>query len=212
MGTYYTWINATKRQLLENVFDNGYKLLESCGYDSPETNALLTLLATDWYGDFVAFVPDEGSCCKISDIEQGRWQQLRNLTGEFPLDYAEDWFDDIAGLFKCAEGKSGWVSTPKGPEGDYVEQGYSGPFNRDIIQYRYIVNESTHEWYDRLRNEEIMPGFDPFPVLMALCEDYLVAGDQPVEKCGIWMGDVIRPSHEPPGEGYTDITGYYRIY
>lgn len=210
MGVYYQWINATKRQTFENVFWNGHKLFESCGYDIEETNALLTLLATDWYGDFVAFVPDEGRCCHIAPDEEGRLGILRDLTSDYPEDYAIEWFDNITGIFRCAKDKSGWFCIPKGPDGVHDEMPYEGPFDRDVVVYRYIVNETTREWYDRERSEEEFGG-DPIPLLLGLCDDYLRIDGEFADRGGQWMGDVIRPSHEPPEGDYRDITGYYSV-
>ena len=209
MGVYYTWINCTKRQLLENVFENGHKLFESCGYEVQETNALLTLLATDWYGDFVAFVPDEGRRCHVASNEGGAFGRLRELTGDYPLDYAEDWFDNITGIFKCAEGMTGWFPIPKGPDGKYIERPFEGPFDRDIVRYRYVINETKREWYDRANGGTEYDPFDPLPILLSLSENHLSVGRKPLGNDGIWMGDTIRPANKPPAGDYRDITGLY---
>ena len=59
VGEYYMWINATKREHLEpGPFGSPYKIMESCSSACAMTDALLTLLATDWAGDLVAFVGD----------------------------------------------------------------------------------------------------------------------------------------------------------
>lgn len=209
MGTYYTWANMTKKQYLNNVFKNGQKLLESCWYECPETNALCTLLATDWHGDVVAFLSDAG--LHWNEIPEGDTRlKLRSYLHDYePTEYVEDWFEDITGIFKDAQGQKGWVVEPPGPDGDYLEFDYTGPFDRDVIQYRYIVNETKREFYDR-KNQYELTGIDPLPMLMGLVLNSLYFEPDNRDASGSWIGDIVIPSHTPPQDpGYKDVTGLY---
>ena len=214
MGTYYTWANKTKRQRLHTrVFCYDFKLLESCHRGSRVTNALCTLLASDWHGDVVAFLPDQSWYWHHVPEGDTRFDEFRHMGGDSPADYAEDWYTDISGVFKDAEGKTGWMADPPGPGGDWVEFPYAGPFDREVIVYRYIVNETKRVFYDR---EGAADGFDPLPILLGLSTGYLWVESDPhpedLEPDGTWIGDVITPAHEPPDEaGYTDITGLYSL-
>lgn len=210
MGAYYLWINVTKQQKLENVFNNGFKLWDNCRYDCPQTNALLTLLASDWFGDLVVFVADVGiSFSDWPDTEQdGRFS---NLPCWPDYEYANEYYEDITGMFKCAEGET-WLDY--NPDGCSVERPYLGPFDKDIVQFRYVINESKHEWIDRKTSfdDRFGPDFDPSAILLADSLRQLQSNGKLLGFDGIWIGDVIRPSHEPPGEGFTDMTNRYRLW
>lgn len=207
LGTYWKWINSTKGQRLENIFDCGPKMFESCRYDCPQTNALLTLLASDWYGDTVVFVPDDVAGATYHGLSPEQLEAVPDVSWA-SYEYAEDYYEDIAGVFKCAKGKTWLDYDPDDPHTHFVERPYRGPFNKDIVQYCYVTNESKHEWIDRLTISDHRFGsnFDFFPYLLSDCCFGLELDGEPIGFDGIWIGDTVRPSHEPPGEGYTDMT------
>lgn len=213
MAVYYMWINFDKRQFLgSDPFACGLKVLESCWVGSDTTDAACSLLASDWNGDFVAFVGDEDDIDrpKLDEPIPIGWERMLEAAGPLPYDYAEDWYDDIAGEFEVARGKTGWFSVEKGPDGDFGERPYTGPFDRHITRYRYVVNDTKKVYYDR-GADPASGDFDPLPLLMSTSWGLLdIEGEIYCSYDGIWMGDRITPANVAPSDkAYVNVTGRY---
>lgn len=203
MGEFFEWVNFTKKENLSpNAFENSDKWGGFHWVGAESTNAALTLMAGDWRGDVVALVGDETPRGFFeSDACNDRMRSLLDFThGKDPWDYATDWFTDVSGRFRCAEGERLYVREGLGEDADWVSGFYDGPFDLDIETYPYIVNETTKEYYRRGSADE----YDPFSDLVMVIDSVLAP-----DHAGIWIGDDVHPATEPPGDDYTDITGVY---
>lgn len=144
-----------------------------------------------------------------------------------PYEYAEDHFTDVAGQFKCARGFTHWVwrdGHPEDPEDAFVEVPIEGTFHRELARYRYVINEATKEYYDRMHPANLLGTEeergttvyeDLFPLTLSTATGRLFSTgtgksareDSRDPFCdGMWIGDVLRPANERPGEGYRDMT------
>lgn len=200
MGQYFNWTNFDKNELIEtDIWPNGQKLVECAYYGCEETDAALTMLAGEWAGDFVCFLGDYANFHKSKSPAAKR--ALEALNGYCTEDYLLECCEDIQGRFDYAKINPDfrWYDCEEGED-----KPFTGPFDIAIQRFRYVINESKHEYIDReqtaVRRIDSETGeivrYDPFPEYMS-SEDR--GFDDPEnEVCGLWLGDVIRPSHEPP--------------
>lgn len=63
-----------------------------------------------------------------------------------------------------------------------------GPFDRELVFYRYVVNEMCSEYIDRMD-----------------CRGREVSED-------LWVGDVETPTNDRPGSDFADVTRDYIIW
>ena len=206
MSQSFTWINFSKREYLNPVpFKNDVKWPCFHHVGAESTNAVLTLMADEWRVDVIDLVGDatglefyEHKNCPAS------MHRLLELTeGEGPWRYAALWFSDVSGRFKCAKGKVGRQRVGEG-EGAHLEKlPFDGTFDKDIVIYPYIVNETTNEYYKRKSSHADV---DPFSDLMMVHSPSFMGED-----VGIWIGDDVHPAKEPPVGDYRDITDVYTV-
>lgn len=161
MGVYFMYVNFTKRQFLDTwAFNQGPKAIAYATVGSEGTNAALTLMADEWRGDLVALVGDEVS--RSFYEEATHLPQAKTIieicdSDSNPYDYADEWFEDVSTSFKCAKGKIGYVRVGMGPDAEWVEQPLEGSFEKDIVEYPYVVNETTKEFYKRADGVTLTP-------------------------------------------------------
>lgn len=216
MGQYFEWVNFDKREIIAtDPWPNGQKLHECAYIGCPETDATLTMLAGDWAGDLVVFL---GDYAKFKDeTHPGRHEVERRLDGAISDDYTYD-FTDICGRFDYVRDHPEAKHYVEHDDGSWDWSLYDGPFDVKIHQFRYVVNESKKEYVDRHRTavRYIDKGtgrisrYDPFPELMCSQTSGLEDPEHEIE--GLWFGDVIRPTDEHPGDGYTAVAQWYSYF
>lgn len=215
MGAYYTWVNASKQEYFSSMpFAYGFKILENCRYPNDRTDAVLTLIASEWRGDLVAFVSDYSD---LSDEKGNGLARISALLTATPCEYVEENGTDICGRFPCARGEEGLLDV-SGRPGEKDWQPYDGPFDLEPTVFRYVVNETRGEYLDRENGHPlgILPNGtqileDVFPALMG---DVLRSLKHSGELCqsGVWIGDLIRPTNDTPDPSYREITREYTIW
>lgn len=217
MSEYFSWANIDKREFLDmGAFSGSLDIPSCCWVGNSDTDAVCTLLAGRWKGDTVAF---------LGDASTGYWpddsvQALEYRERESPvfLDYAEDHFEDITGLFKRAKGLERRVFTD---EGDFKEP-YKGSFELDIVRYRYVVNHTKMLFYDRLKTpvrcvqphrlgtDDRVVRFDPLPALLSKDSRIWVCCNHEDKRYEAgWVGDLIEPSDAAPPREYVDVSAFY---
>ena len=183
MGQCFEWVNFTKEQYLgDEPFPYGLKYTETCFTGCLKTDAVCTLLAREWQGDLVLFAGEYMYDLGHMAIPED-WSGLRAVT-ELAVDYYDiDYeFEDVAGRFSYSRGKDGW--RPRMVDGleTMVKVPYDGPFDLDIIHYRYIVNKTKNVYYDReaMPKRGVTSRFDPLPMLMGSALGGLLVDGKPV--------------------------------
>ena len=151
------------------------------------------------------------------------WSGLRAVT-ELTVDYYDiDYeFEDVAGRFSYSREKAGWRPAMVDGLETMVKVPYDGPFDLDIIHYRYIVNKTKGVYYDReaMPKRGVISRFDPLPMLMGSALGGLLVDGKPVPSFdgknrwaaapdGAWVGDVVVPTNEPPSGEYEDVSRRY---
>lgn len=223
MGQYFKWVNFTKEQYLEDEpFPYGLKYAETCFTGCLKTDAVCTLLAGEWQGDLVLFAGEYMYDLRHAAIPED-WPGLRAVT-ELTVDYYDiDYeFEDVAGRFSYSRGKAGWRPEMVDRLETMVKVPYDGPFDLDIIHYRYIVNKTKGVYYDREAMPELSAEsrFDPLPMFMGSGFGGLLVDGKPVPSFdvesqwsaapdGAWVGDVVVPTNERPSEGCVDVSRRY---
>lgn len=215
MGEYFRWVNFDKRQYLDDMmFQDGLKAAESSYVGSPKTEAVTALLGTIWRGDLVAFTGEYYADVRGVTVP-GRDDGLIRII-EYPLDYYDiDYeFEDVGGRLSCAEGKLGTAVVEDEEYGErLVERPYEGPFDIEVEHFRYVINETKREYYDRERTacQWARGRTDLLPLLLGTSWGHLaIGGEKRREPDGRWIGDLVYPSHEEP-EGFADVSGVYGI-
>lgn len=217
MGQYFEWVNFDKHESVETwPWPNGQKLVESAYVGCEQTDAVLTMLAGEWAGDLVVFLGDYAGF--EDETHPGRREVELRLQGMCLDDYVLD-CKDICGRFDYV-GRHPEATYPVfGAEpGEEVERHYEGPYDVAIRHFRYVVNESKREYVDRARTAVCridgktgrIVRYDPFPQLM--CSETLGLERPESEIDGLWFGDVVRPTDERPGDGYTAVAQWYSFF
>lgn len=216
MGQYFDWVNFDKREIIAaDPWPNGQKIHESAYLGCPETDAVLTMLAGDWAGDLVVLL---GDYAKFRDeVHPGRREVERRLAGAICDDYICG-LTDICGRFDYVRDHPEAKRYVERDDGSYDWIPYDGPFDVTIHQFRYVVNESKREFVDRWRTAERyideqtgeIVRYDPFPELMCSETGGLEDPEHKIE--GLWFGDIVRPTDEHPGEGYTAVAQWYSFF
>lgn len=214
MGQYFNWTNFDKGEFIDtDIWPNGQKLVESAYYGCEETDAALTMLAGEWAGDFVCFLGD------YADFRNNRSPAAERVLEAMDGRCAEDYFlecaKDIQGRFDFAKTNSDfrWYDFEEGKEKPFI-----GPFDITIQRFRYVINESKHEYIDReqtaVRYIDPADGeivrYDPFPEYMSSEDDGFNDPENKVR--GLWLGDVIRPSHKQPSSEYKKVGHNYSYW
>ena len=144
MSEYFMWVNPSKREYINSSnFKWNDKFPCHHWVGSGLTNAALTLMADRWRGDLVALVGDEtGVGFYESDCCAPRMRRVLEATeGYDPYEYADDYFLDVSTCFSCTRGEVSYQRIGIGPNADWVRLSLSGPFDREIVTYPYVVNE-----------------------------------------------------------------------
>lgn len=146
------------------------------------------------------------------------------------LDASIDWYDieyefeDVTGRFALVRGRLGWFPAVDGDGREtMVARAYEGPFDLEVEHHRFVVNETKGVYYDRESTRALADGtrLDPLPLLLGSAYGSLLVGGEPVATLegsrlaygpdGLWVGDVVVPTQEPPRGGYEDVSGLYGI-
>ena len=202
MGQYFFWVNPASHEWIDcDPFDSyGFlaSLSDRCG--NRYTDAACTLMEGRWRGDPVVYL---GDYCDLR-ADDPRAAMLGALFGEYPYDAVMDGFEDVSGLFACAEGLR--HDAYLGDEPRSVP--YDGPFDLEVAHRRYVMEDGRREFVDR----ELAPvhaiydcggyswdRWDPVPWLLRPSDL-----DDPWE--GRWVAGRVRVSDEPPTPGYRDVS------
>ena len=222
MGQYFEWVNYTKKQvLLDDIFPEGLKYTESCFVGSVLVDAVSTLLAGPWKGDLVTF-NGEYIFDLSDDVTPESYPGLSRLLDVAIDPYDIDFeFEDVAGRFTYAIGKSRYVPiTLANGDEDMCKMPYEGPFDLEIIHYRFIVNETRALYYDRNVTQELPTGgrLDPLPFLLGTARGALLVGGERIVSPdssawadgpdGLWVGDLVYPTDKRP-DSYEDVSSLY---
>ena len=224
MGEYYLWFNADKREQLGiEPFDTGAKMVSNIDVGNEYTDAICTLLDSYWRGDMLVFL---GDYRELDNEENPALAKIEADCGHrepCALCEAEDIYVDVAGRFRLAKGKTYYDCESPG----LPEVPYEGTFDKEVIHYRYVINETKRQYYDRERTpmtsthvwrdggvREGIQRLDLLPVFLGAGAErygdgYLDGRDDVPDPSGMWIGDYVRVSHEPPQEGYEDLSDWY---
>ena len=210
MGQYFLWYNAEKRQYL-SAFDFDWSVKENGYLSVSATNAMFTLLATDWRGTRVILLGDYKA---LNNETNPLLAYIEKNIGSYPWDDAYEKCERMGPYFKEAEVMKEEIieCEPEDAELYYREPvNYSDSkyFSRDIVFMRYVINHSKKEFYDReaiLNRDSDDDWFDPFAFLV-------IAADNYDKECfGQWIGDCVEVSNDPEYVcqlGYHDVTDIY---
>ena len=220
MGEYFAWANIDKRERLKmGAFSGSIEAVAPYWVGNYDIDAVCTLLMGRWEGDTIAYLGDE-STDYWPDRSQKALAYRKNESPVF-LDYAEDHFMDITGLFKHAEGMTYHVYT----DTEDLEVSYEGPFELDIEHVRYVINHTKRLFYDRQKTpircvwphglgiSDKVVRFDPFPALFtkdSRLRSFNVHANRAFETD--WVGDVVEPSNERLPDGYLDVSAFYNYW
>ena len=225
MSQYFEWVNYTKRQRLEgDIFPESLGRSDSCFVGSASLDAASTLLEGPWRGDLVAFAGEY-----IFDLEEdvtpeshpGLSRLLEVAIDPYDIEYE---FEDVTGRFAFARGKVGCVTATL-EDGSVTMRpaSYTGPFDLEFIRRRFVVNETKGLYYDREVTEKSWSHhrFDPLPLLLGTARGGLLVGGEHLDPPrgstwrhgpdGLWVGDLVYPSDERPGDGYEDVSALYTM-
>lgn len=212
MGEYFRWANIDKKQyLLPSDFDYGSKAHESLHKRNAFLRALYELLSTQWCGDQIIFVGDEGEI--PPETPYSVLQKLNEqASSEDYFDYICDNYRNVSCLFKDAEVevreeircyledlKNGHPYASVNEYGIDINDPFAGLFQKSGKDFRYIINHTKKVYYS-LDITKILykDGYpceyaDPLPMLMAYGRSVVP---------GAWLSDVIGVSNEIE-DGYT---------
>lgn len=227
MGEYFGWFNVSKKEKLEaGPFDTGIKMADCVIVGNEWIDAVCTLISSDWADDDLVFLGDEKHVWEDENPNPVLVRLMEDCEYEpCAFDDVDDKYSDVAGSFKVARGVSYWYCNGE----DSGKRQYEGSFDRDVIHYRYVINETKKQFLDRGRTpvqwttvwhkgkEEKGAGrIDPFPVLMSCGDrtygmDYLRDNESLPIPDGYWLGDRLNMSQTPPGSEYEDISSWYRL-
>lgn len=220
MGEYYSWVNLDRREFIQcGDFDDCLcKLYQTVWYDCLGVKAFYTLLSAEWKEQRVLFLGDETDAngdhnnpivAKL--IEEHRsWGQPRYL-----FDYVYENYRDITPWFKAAEeslrSEIERIHDASAHEFDpyHIDRDapFRGMFERPLSDYRFVVNETKHEFLDRQKAQKSSKGnpVNPLPLLMA----YITFDAEPF--IGSWIGDRLRTANQLPQNHYKEMSNAYRI-
>ena len=217
MSEYFAWINVDKRERLEmGAFGGSFEAAAPCWVGNYDIDAVCTLLSGRWRGDTIAYLGDY--CTNYWPDESPEALAYRAEESPVFLEYAEDNFEDITGLFVRARGLTYAVFT----ETDYIEVPYEGPFELEIAHCRYVVNHSKKLFYDRtatplrcvaphgLGIEDTIVRFEPFPALFtkdSRLRLFCNHKNKQFEKD--WVGDFVEAIDDGVPDGYLDVSSFY---
>lgn len=227
MGEYYKWFNVDKCEQLEpGPFDTGAKIVSNVDVGNEYTDAVCTLLDSDWRGDRLVYL---GDYKELDNEENPTLAKLEADCGHrepCALNEAEDIYADVAGRFSIARGKTYYDYASPG----LVEVPYEGPMDKEIIHFRYVINDTKRQFYDRMRTPvtniqrwkdgEVQDGINRLDLLAVFLgagseewgDAYLSDGVTTLKPDGLWLNDVIRVSHDCPDADYEDLSNVYHIF
>lgn len=226
MGEYYQWFNVDKRERLgTEPFDTGPKIFSNVNVGNEYTDAVCTLLNGDWRGDGLVYL---GDYRHLDDETNPVLAKLEADCGHreyHAFDEAEEIYADVAGRFAVARGKTRYDY-----DSDVLRQiPFEGPMDQEIIHFRYVINDTKKQFYDRSRTPvkylfarrdgvlmDSITRLDYLAVFLGAGdlgwgEAYLTDGRDGQSPDGIWLGDEVRVSHDPLGGDYEDISAKYPV-
>lgn len=217
MSQYFNWVNLDKGEIIADwPWPNGQGIHESAYLGCEETDAALIMIAGDWAGDLVVFLGDYAEF--KDETHPGRREVERRLGGT-PTEHYMYGCTDICGRFDYVRDHPA-VRRPEFSEDgcDETWVPYDGPYDVAIHCCRYVVNDAKREYVDRFRTAvrhiDKRTGkivrYDPVPELM--CSEKGGLEDPEHKIAGRWFGDVIRPTDDRPGEGYTAVAQRYGYF
>ena len=219
MGEYFEWINVDKRERLEmGAFGSGFKVMEPCWVGNKDIDAVCTLMSERWRGDLVIFCGDY--CCEWPETDAEGLRKKEEY-GSALLEWAEEEFANITGIFKEAKGLTYMVYG----DDDRDEAPYEGPFDTDIEHRRFVANHTKRVYYDRTRTpircvwphrlggDERIVRFDPLPALFAKSNRLSMFCDHKNDFFEQdWVGDSVEATDDEPPEGYLDVSTFYNYW
>ena len=208
MGEYFRWVNIDKKEyLLPSDFNHGSKSHESLHKNNSFLCALFEMLATQWCGDHIIFIGDEGNISTNTPSPILQRLEHQASPGHY-FDYICDNYRNISCLFKDAENivresiADYLVDLQNNhPYADVNEYGidindpFVGLFQKSGMHIRYIINRTKRVYYCQdttkilYKDGGICDYADPLPILMSFGRSVMA---------GEWLGDIIDVSNEIP--------------
>lgn len=203
MGQYFCWANPARREWIDcDPFDPyGFMAGPSSRCGNRYTDAACTLMEGCWRGNPVVYL---GDYCELSAGNPCS-AMLGELFGGWPYGVVIDEFEDVSGLFACAEGLHHDVL-----DGDEIlSVPYEGPFDLEVVHRRYVMEDGCREFVDR----ELAPVHDAYDAGGILSWDrwdpvgwLLRPSDLDDSWEGCWVAGQMRVSDEPPGPGCRNVS------
>lgn len=227
MGEYYQWFNVDKCEWLDaEPFDTGAKIVSNIDVGNEYTDAVCTLLNGDWRGDRLVYLGDYRHLDGEANPALAKLEADCGHREYCAYDEAEDIYADVAGRFAVARGKTHYDA-----DSDWPRQiPFEGPMDQGIIHFRYVINDTKKQFYDRsrtpvnylvARRDGMLVGgitrLDFLPVFLGAGkqgwgEAYLTDGLDGENPDGMWLGDEVRVSHNPPSGEYEDISTKFHVF
>ena len=227
MGEYYQWFNVDKREQLGiEPFDTGPKIVSNVDAGNEYTDAVCTLLNGDWQGDRLVYLGDYRHLDGETNPVLAKLEADCGHREYHAFDEAEDIYADVAGRFAVARGKTHYDCDYDGLR----QIPFEGSMDQEIIHFRYVIDDTKKQFYDRgrtpvnylvKRRDEVLVGgitrLDFLAVFLSAGEQewgeaYLTDGLDGEKPDGMWLGDEVRVSHTPPSGGYEDISAKYHVF
>ena len=197
--------------------DSRCKLYETVWYDCMGLRAFCTLLNKEWRGQRIIYLGDEiapkydRSNSTVAQLinEYRKWNQPGYL-----FDYVEDNYHDITPIFAqtaySLRREIEYIRETKNNESNSYHIDFKDPFRglfeRKLIDFRYIVNETKGEYLDRETAQQRKGHLvNPLPLLLA----YAPIGEEPF--IGYWIGDSLQTTDALPSDELKDMTNIYLV-
>ena len=213
MGQCFNWVNVDKHEWLDGAFWGNAPTLHGRTIAPCEENqALLTLLTTRWRGDVVVFF---GDYADFSGIDHPGCRYIQAALDAAHLDPADFMYEsrEAVGNFKIA--KDSPNNRRNDPDNESLDY-YEGPFDLDLMGFRYVVNPARGEYIDYQKlpvvalSDGLIQRYDPLPLLLSSA--IWALGDPKEDIEARWLGDIVYPSNKAPQDSFTSIAEQYVDY
>lgn len=203
MGQYFSWVNVDRFERLDaGLWDFAPTLYGRCIAPCEENLAMLSLLATRWRGDVVVFLGDYASFEGDGRPGCRHVRESIDASGWSVPDFASE-AQDVTGCLRVARDSP--RNRRNSPSDESLDL-YEGPFDVEVGEWRYVVNPARREYVDYRRMPVIsaqgspVQRLDPLPLLLA--SETWAPGDPDEKIEGRWLGDVVYPADDDPGDGF----------
>ena len=223
MATYYDWVNIDKKEYIcPNDFGIRNKMHESDYENNPLLGALYSLLANEWKDDKIILLGDFDFRDETNPTLLKRLYAEMDACGQkgYIAEYVWETYKKVSTLFKDVDHEFRY-------EIDYMlnhdyrdiifygmnkEVPYDKLFTRGPAYFRYTINHSKKEFFDMEKTRHTYINDDGGAPLRINPISMLLAYPGSGDKCtGLWLGDSIEVSMEPPSAEYKDMSEEYHL-